>query len=92
MSGAVKLRFCREFAAESRVYREGGDRMYEAQNVLYPIPACGRRKRLQHEATRLCRAETSGEVGGVAILAQLLALVRRSRESHGTRATERRAA
>ena len=41
-----------------------GDRWYEAQNVLYPIPTCGRRAAAAHEATRLCRAETSGEVGG----------------------------
>lgn len=63
----------RDFAASlpttARGERVDGGRRYEAQNVLYPNPACGRRKRLQHEVTRLCRAETSGEVGGIANLA-----------------------
>ena len=65
----VKPRFCREFAADEAAERVDGGRRYEAQNVLYPNPACGRRQRLQHEVTRLCRAETSGEVGGIANLA-----------------------
>jgi len=57
------------FAAGDEAERGCGGRRYEAQNVLYPNPACGRPKRLQHEATRLCRAETSGEGSGIANLA-----------------------
>ena len=71
----------------------GGGGRYEAQNVLYPKPACGRRDAAAARGNAIMPGGESGEWGSAKqsrITARCIAAI--SRVALETRATERRAA